>query len=108
MDGDKSGNEALRLNDGYAGKSGRRKIALSDWDNDGDTDFLVNTTNTGWYENVKEENGNVTFKYRGDIMQVRLGGHSTSPTITDWDNDGIPEILVGAEDGHFYYYKRKK
>ncbi len=106
IDGDQQGNIALCLNDGTAGKSGRRKIALTDWDNDGDTDLLVNTTNTGWYENIKEENGMVTFKYRGDIMQVRLGGHSTSPTTVDWDHDGIPEIIVGAEDGHFYYYKK--
>ncbi len=107
LNGDEKENPALRLNDGFAGQSGRRKIALTDWDSDGDIDLLVNTTNTAWYENSKEENGKTIFKYRGNIMQVRLGGHSTSPAVTDRDKDGIPEIIVGAEDGHFYYFKRK-
>jgi hypothetical protein len=32
-----------------------------------------------------------------------LAGHTTSPTIVDWDKDDIPDLLVGAEDGFFYY-----
>src|SRR5690606_24292769 len=30
-------------------------------------------------------------------------GHTTSPTIVDWNEDGVPDLLLGAEDGHFYY-----
>lgn len=108
MDGDKPGGvEPLRLNEKTAGGSGRRKLCLVDWDNDGDTDLLVNTTNAAWYENTGQENGKTTFRFRGDVMKPRLAGHSTSPTTVDWNKDGLPELLLGAEDGHFYYIPRK-
>jgi len=35
-----------------------------------------------------------------------LGGHSTSPTTVDWNKDGVPDLLIGAEDGFFYYLPR--
>ena len=39
-------------------------------------------------------------------MNIRLTGHDTSPTTVDWNKDGVPELLLGAEDGHFYYLPR--
>lgn len=41
----------LRLNAGEAGKSGRRKICLVDWDGDGLTDLLVDSRNVAWFRN---------------------------------------------------------
>ena len=102
-----TGENIIRLNAGTAGGSGRRKICLADWDHDGDMDLLVNSLNVAWYENTGEENGKVKFKNRGDLMNIRLAGHDTPPTVVDWNKDGIPELLVGAEDGHFYYLSRK-
>jgi hypothetical protein len=32
-----------------------------------------------------------------------LAGHDTSPTVVDWDRDGKLDLLIGAEDGFFYY-----
>ena len=32
----------------------------------------------------------------------RIARHSTSPTPTDFDGDGIPELVLGAEDGFIY------
>ena len=44
LDAEKSrGNEPLRLNAGTAGQSGRRKLCLADWDNDGDIDLIANS-----------------------------------------------------------------
>ena len=43
----------------------------------------------------------------GDISDHKLAGHTTSPTFVDWDNNGIPDLLLGAEDGHFYYWKNE-
>jgi hypothetical protein len=34
-----------------------------------------------------------------------LARHTTSPSVVDWDKDGIPELLLGAEDGHFYLFQ---
>tara|TARA_Y100001972_G_scaffold129276_1_gene195983 strand:- start:1723 stop:3681 length:1959 start_codon:yes stop_codon:yes gene_type:complete len=95
----------LRLNEGEAGKSGRRKFCFTDWDQDGDLDLLVNSTNVSLFENVSQTNERVTFRSHGDISNHKLAGHTTSPTTVDWDKDGVPELLVGAEDGHFYYLK---
>ncbi|MGV8096256.1 MAG: FG-GAP repeat domain-containing protein [Mangrovibacterium sp.] len=115
LDADKAGktdkngeNAQLRLNEGTAGKSGRRKLCLVDWDGDGDTDLLADSRNAAWYENIGETtDGKVKFRYKGDLMKIRLAGHDTSPTVVDWNRDGVPELLVGAEDGHFYYLPRK-
>jgi len=104
----------LRLTDGKAGASGRRKIDLVDWDNDGDLDLLINspkespkeTRNIALYENLGKEDAFV-FRYNGDITTVQLQGHDTCPTTVDWNRDGIRDLLVGAEDGFFYYFPRK-
>ena len=92
----------LRLNAGEAGKSGRRKICLVDWDGDGLTDLLVDSRNVAWFRNLGTTGGMVHLEYQGDISDVRLAGHSTCPSVFDWDADDIPDIITGAEDGHFY------
>jgi len=110
---DESG-KALQLNPGTAGKSGRRKIDLVDWDGDGDLDLLINsprtspqeTRNISLYENVKQNQLDITFRYKGDITGDRLEGHTTSPAAVDWNQDGIQDLLVGGEDGFLYYYSR--
>ena len=92
----------LRLNAGDAGKSGRRKICFTDWDGDGRIDLLVDSRSVAWFRNVGSEGDNVSFEYQGDISDVRFAGHSTCPTVFDWGADGIPDVIIGAEDGHFY------
>ncbi len=96
----------LRLNEGEAGKSGRRKFCFVDWDGDGDLDLIANSRNAEWFENMgTDEKGNTHFMFRGNIANARLAGHTTCPTPVDWNNDGVPDILLGAEDGHFYLLK---
>ena len=38
----------------------------------------------------------------GNVNDHVLAGHTTCPTPVDWNGDGRPELLLGAEDGHFY------
>ena len=98
----------LRLNQREAGGSGRRKFCITDWDQDGDYDLLVNSKNISLFENIGIENGNVMFKHRGPLADQKLAGHTTSPTTVNWDGDDLPDLLIGAEDGHFYYYPNNK
>ncbi|HUT30477.1 MAG TPA: FG-GAP-like repeat-containing protein [Sedimentisphaerales bacterium] len=95
--------ETLRLSKRDAGGSGRRKLCMTDWDGDGRLDLLVNSRNINFFRNISKESGEYVFEDTGMVDERILAGHSTSPTVVDWDNNGIPELLVGAEDGFVYY-----
>ncbi len=96
---------SLRLNTDKYGASGRRKLAFGDWDSDGDTDILLNSLNALFIENLGEKDDKVHLKMGGALSDQKLAGHTTSPTFVDWDKNGIPDLILGAEDGHFYYLK---
>ncbi len=103
----KQGEGPLRLNSDKYGRSGRRKWCFTDWDQDGDLDILINSKNAALFENIGERNGNAYFAFRGDLSEYKLAGHTTSPTTVDWNRDGVPELLLGAEDGYIYHRPRK-
>lgn len=95
----------LRLNNGIGGSSGRRKWCFVDWDSDGDLDILANGINVVFFENTGTLDGKVQFVYRGNISEQVLAGHTTSPTVMTLDNGNL-QLLVGAEDGYLYQYRR--
>ena len=99
--------EVLRLNEREAGGSGRRKFTFTDWDQDGDLDMILNSKNVDFFENVGTKDGVTSFKDHGNMSDALLAGHTTSPTIVDWDGNGVPDLLIGAEDGFFYYLKNE-
>lgn len=109
-----TGGGLLRLNAGRAGKSGRRKLAVVDWDGDGRLDVLVNSASVNWLRNAGETRDSqdllesVTLVDKGPLTDEVLAGHTTSPTTVDWDEDGIPDLLIGAEDGFLYYVKNPR
>lgn len=94
--------QPLRLNSRAGGGSGRRKLCFTDWDGDGRLDLLLNARNVEFWRNVGTGDEAV-FRNCGLVAPKRLAGHTSSPTVVDWNRDGKPELLVGAEDGHFYY-----
>jgi hypothetical protein len=93
----------LRLNDGKAGRSGRRKISIVDFDGDGRLDILLNSQNSSFYRNIGEENGFTIFEDMGLLDERRLAGHTSSPTTIDLMGDGKKDLLIGAEDGYLYH-----
>jgi hypothetical protein len=98
----------LRLNANRAGASGRRKLHFVDWDGDGRLDLLVNSVNVNWLRNVRTDEGFTWFRDEGPLDDRVLAGHDTSPTTVDWDQNGIPDLLVGAEDGYLYYKRNPR
>ena len=93
----------LRLNEKVAGGSGRRKFCFCDWDGDGILDLIVNGVNADFFKGLGHgSDGKWRFRNEGAMGCLRLAGHATSPTVADFDGDGIPNLVLGAEDGFLY------
>jgi len=95
----------LQLNPRRGGHSGRRKLCLTDWDGDGKCDLLVNGGSVEFWRQVGEGSGRWSFSNTGSVSSTVLAGHTTHPTVVDFDGNGILDLVVGAEDGHFYFLK---
>jgi len=100
----------LRMNAGIAGRSGRRTFCFVDWDGDGVLDLMANSDPNASYLRGRGRNakGLWVFEYVGPVHPHRLAGHSTTPTPVDWNKDGIPDLLIGAEDGFFYLHRNPR
>ena len=75
---------------------------------DGKTDILIDGKNVDFLHNIGEGNYPAKFKNEGPVDSLKLAGHDTCPTVVDWDNNGVYDLLVSAEDGYFYYLKNPK
>ncbi|HEY4311478.1 MAG TPA: VCBS repeat-containing protein [Pirellulales bacterium] len=100
--------QPLRLNDRRAGGSGRRKLCVTDWNGDGRFDLLLNSTSADVLFQVDGEPGCFAFRRAGTIARQNIEGHDVSPTVVDFDADGVPDFLGGAEDGHFYFLRNPR
>jgi predicted neuraminidase len=98
-------NQSLQLNNRSAGRSGRVKLDVVDWDGDGRLDVVVNSENALWYRNCEERDGKVVLKKVGNLARRNISGHTSSPTACDFDADGKPDLVIGAEDGRLYFIK---
>lgn len=97
--------QPLRLNERTAGGSGRRKLALVDWTGDGHVDLLVNSTNANLFEQVARRDGLWVFRDAGALATQNIEGHDVSPGVADFDDDGVPDFVGGAEDGRLYFLR---
>jgi len=100
--------EPLRLNSGWAGKSGRRKFTFCDWDGDGKTDMMLDGKNVEFWKNVAAKPGEYRFKNMGPVAEDKLAGHTIAPGLVDWNKDGVPDLIAAAEDGCVYYLENPR
>lgn len=98
----------LRMTEKTAGGSGRRKLAVTDWDGDGRFDLLLNSANANFLRQVDHRDGKWVFRDMGALSSRNIEGHDVSPGTVDFDADGVPDFLGGAEDGRFYYLKNPR
>jgi len=98
----------VRLNAVTAGGSGRVKLAVVDWDRDGRLDILTNSQNTTWWRNCQDTgDGKVILKKIGNLAKRNVSGHTSSPTVCDFDRNGKPDLIVGSENGRLYFIKHE-
>ena len=88
-----------------AGKSGRRKLDVVDWDADGDLDLIADTDNAAWYENMGTQDKPV-LAFRGNLVKRKIPGHSPAADAADWTGDGKLDLIIGGEDGFLYFFDR--
>jgi FG-GAP-like repeat len=100
--------EPIRLNAGIAGKSGRRKLGIVDWDGDGKLDVLLNSANANLLRQTASADGKWFLRDMGLLVEQNIEGHDVSPTTVDFNGDGVPDFLGGAEDGRFYYLRNPR
>lgn len=100
--------ESLWMNNKIAGGSGRRKLCVTDWDGDGRLDLLANAANAALLRQTNARDGQWFFKDLGLLSDRNIEGHDVSPAVVDFNGDGVPDFLGGAEDGHFYYLRNPR
>ncbi|MCA9449771.1 MAG: VCBS repeat-containing protein, partial [Candidatus Omnitrophica bacterium] len=129
----------LRLEDGSpiganflsAGGSGRLKINLHDWDQDGKVDLIVGTPRHGSVPNpeaglpqslglpgsavlfLKNTSSNAAPRYRFPIIlkfrgeNLYFGQHACGPATVEFSTEKGADLAVGAESGRIHYFARK-
>jgi hypothetical protein len=95
----------IQLNHGIAGRSGRRKLTVVDWDQDGKLDILANAANAVFLRQTRSTEDLVYLTDTGLLVNQNIEGHDVSPAVVDFNGDGTPDFLGGAEDGRFYYLR---
>ena len=93
----------LRFNGGERGGSGRARFRLVDWDRDGLVDILQAAFNARLVKQVAQKDGQCVFRYGKKVGEEQLQGHTCCPTTVDFNADGMPDLVIAAEDGYFYY-----
>jgi hypothetical protein len=81
---------------------------VTDWDGDGHYDVLLNSANADLLCGTGLKGGQWVMVPGGTLAKKNIEGHDVSPTVVDFDGDGIPDFLGGAEDGRFYFLKNPR
>jgi hypothetical protein len=110
---------------GPEGHWGRTKLAVADWDGDGDWDvvwgqngkpiqFFMNlkTRSTVFFMENAGTSAKPVFKKpvfitTKDGRLINCGGHNASVCPTDLDKDGKLDLLIGVENGKIIAFNRK-
>lgn len=83
-------------------------VFAADWDSDGDLDLLMGTMNAGV---LCARNEGTAAKYAfGKPVRLKAAGKpinlsDAAPIVTDWDQDGLVDLLVGTGNGSVVWFR---
>jgi hypothetical protein len=77
-------------------------MVATDWDGDGRTDILLNSSNANFLKNMGKSGNNWVLADQGPLARRKLDAHDTQPALADLDADGKKDLVIGAEDGRLY------
>jgi hypothetical protein len=72
-------------------------IIITDFDNDGDSDFIISSLSG--YERLLINDGKAHFSLMQPIMDGPETSHTLSLVMTDINNDGRPDMVMGQGEG---------
>ena len=96
---DEAGNP-IQFNAGVAGKSGRRKLTITDWNGDGALDILINSSNAEWWQQTAHRDGKWLFKNSGNLSDINLAFLDSSDVIVEivtYDSTTIHNTIAMAD-----------
>ncbi len=97
----------IQLNQLKGKSNGRMKITSADWDGDGLKDLIFShKPAVSWMKNMGMKDDKMVLQYMGRVVSRSLMGHDNCPVVSDFNKDGIPDLLVGTETGVLYYWER--
>jgi hypothetical protein len=109
-DGSFAGAEVLKDRHGKPLNVGQASAAFAvDWDGNGTTDLLVGNLLGHVYLIPNEARGRgLAFgtprRLEAAGRPIQVNGDA-APVVADWDGDGRPDLIVGAEDGSVVWYR---
>jgi len=80
---------------------------FSDIDNDGLLDLIVGNSEGSLQYFEQNSSNDTTFTLISAAFNGIDVGTFSSPTITDLDNDGLLDLVIGCLDGNLFYYEQQ-
>jgi len=83
---------------------------ITDWDEDGKKDLIVRETSQfTFYRNIGTDASpvfgeGVAIQVDGHDLYVYCGDGSSMFSVTDWNNDGVKDLVIGDYYGYVYLY----
>ncbi|MCC6590490.1 MAG: VCBS repeat-containing protein [Bryobacterales bacterium] len=82
---------------------------VADWDRDGDYDVFTNERGKLYVYLNEGTNARPSLRRKQLSIYgepIEISHHETSIKVVDWDKDGTPDLIAGAESGWTYFFRR--
>jgi hypothetical protein len=86
--------------------SQRNYPTITDLDNDGLLDLMVGKISGKLSRYEQNSINSTSFTWLADNFSAINVGYHASPVFTDFEDDGLLDLIIGNEAGNLYYYKQ--